>query len=342
MLEATAYSSGDSAVSRDDFGSDDDAIHAFWLAEDKIAEDAEKKWIKRAKMIVKRYRDDRSEAARDKHKFNILWSNVQTLLPALYGRQPKPDVERKFKDPDPRHGRLAATVMERALEVTIAAGGFDQAMRACVLDRLLPGRGVMRVVYEPTYGDALNEENADAQGDTGSAAQGQGAGNITIDRPGGTEQSAASAVASPQGMARGAAQESDGTQGPVAGEDEPLREVVDECARVQYVFWEDYRESPARTWPEVTWLRYRAFLTRDQLRKRFGRGKADKIELDFTPKGADKDKSDAVPDVLKKAEIWEIWDRIEKRAIWLAPSTQGLILDAQDDPTRIRRSSSTP
>jgi hypothetical protein len=40
-------------------------------------------------------------------RFNILWSNVQTLLPALFAKSPKPVVERRYLDRDDV-GRTAA------------------------------------------------------------------------------------------------------------------------------------------------------------------------------------------------------------------------------------------
>ena len=44
-----------------------------------------KKWEARTQKIIKRYRDDnRSSATNETAKFNILWSNVQTLIPAVY------------------------------------------------------------------------------------------------------------------------------------------------------------------------------------------------------------------------------------------------------------------
>ena len=49
-----------------------------------------KKWEARAEKIVKRYRDDnRSQHTNETAKFNILWSNVQTLVPAVYAKLPR-------------------------------------------------------------------------------------------------------------------------------------------------------------------------------------------------------------------------------------------------------------
>ena len=73
------------------------------------------KWQARVKKLVKRYRDDtRGSGGNETAKFNILWSNVQTLIPAVYAKLPKADVQRRFGDNDPV-GRVAAGLVEQAL-----------------------------------------------------------------------------------------------------------------------------------------------------------------------------------------------------------------------------------
>jgi hypothetical protein len=107
------------------------------------------KWEKRGQKVVKRYRDERDAIEMPRMKFNILWSNIQVLYPALYGRQAKPEVSRRYMDQDPV-GRLASTMLERVMEYeTTQFGDFDAAMSGAVQDRLLPGRGTAWIRYEP-------------------------------------------------------------------------------------------------------------------------------------------------------------------------------------------------
>ena len=108
------------------------------------------KWQARTKKILKRYRDDtRGQSGNESAKFNILWSNVQTLIPAVYAKLPKADVTRRFGDGDPV-GRVASQILERALDFEIEHyPDFRSTMRYCVEDRFLGGRGVAWVRYEP-------------------------------------------------------------------------------------------------------------------------------------------------------------------------------------------------
>ena len=113
------------------------------------------KWEKRGQKVVKRYRDERDAIEMPRMKFNILWSNIQVLFPALYGRQAKPEVSRRYMDQDPV-GRLASTMLERVMEYeTTQFGDFDAAMSGAVQDRLLPGRGTAWIRYEPVI---VNEQ----------------------------------------------------------------------------------------------------------------------------------------------------------------------------------------
>lgn len=289
----------DKIETRKDLGDGDEGLYSYWSGQERIAEKVDRRWLKQGHAVVKRYRDDRPEMSAD-CRFNVLWSNVQTLKPILYARTPKADVQRRFTDQDPV-GRLASTLLERAISYSLDQHGFDAIMSAVVEDRLLPGRGVARVMYIPHYGDELPDEAETDEADNDFRDDETSASDV--DNPGD----------------RGA----------------PLREVVYEEAVPSYVFWEDYREGPARTWKEVPWVRYRAFMDRDQLIERFGAKKGKEVNLDYSPAGAGESREKPPPDLFKKAIVHEYWDKAKKQVVWLAPGTPDLILDQLDDPLEL-------
>ena len=115
-----------------------------------------KKWEERNRKIIKRFRDDgRSDQRTDgASKFNILWSNVQILVPATFARIPQPDVSRRFRDQDPV-GRVGALVLERGLEFEVQHyPDYRDTMTQCVHDRFLGGRGTAWIRYEPHFKQA--------------------------------------------------------------------------------------------------------------------------------------------------------------------------------------------
>lgn len=118
------------------------------------------KWVKRCEKIVKRYRDERAAvdtvySKKAKKSYNIFYSNVQTLAPAIYTRVPSPQVERRFKDSDPV-GRAASTILERALDYSVHDYDFDSTLVHCRDDYLLTGFGQGWVEYEATFGPMLD------------------------------------------------------------------------------------------------------------------------------------------------------------------------------------------
>lgn len=147
---------------RDDAGDTPAADVRFWLAQLQLGETEDRPFVRRGRKIVKRYRDERPATGKQAAKFNILWSNVETLKPILYGRTPKPDVERRHKNADPI-ARMGAEILERALSYEDDLDEFDKVMKRVVEDRLLPGRGVARVFYETENGEP--EEDGDAEPD---------------------------------------------------------------------------------------------------------------------------------------------------------------------------------
>ena len=124
----------------------------FWLDEIGAARKREKDFRKDGKRIREIYDGSKAEET----PFNILFSNTETMAPALYSTVPRPVVQRRFKDSDPL-GKVAATAGQRILEFLLDTNidgyeTFDDAMKCVVNDALLPGRGVSAVKYDAVIG----------------------------------------------------------------------------------------------------------------------------------------------------------------------------------------------
>ena len=114
-------------------------------------------WTRRVKKIVKRYKDERSPRENDNAKYNILWSNIQLLQPALFAKNPVPNIERRNRTKDDL-GRVTSQVLERSIDFFVDDKFFDCNKQA-VLDLLLPGRGTVWVRYEPKFETAQPEDD---------------------------------------------------------------------------------------------------------------------------------------------------------------------------------------
>lgn len=112
-----------------------------------------KKWETRSEKIIKRYRDDFRNSGQGyaMAKFNILWSNVQTLTAATFAKMPKPDVSRRHHDND-AVGRVASLILERALDYEIQHyTDYRSNLKNGVQDRFLGGRATSWIRYEPHF-----------------------------------------------------------------------------------------------------------------------------------------------------------------------------------------------
>lgn len=144
---------------------DSRALQNRWVLEIERYERKAQQFEKRGKLILQRYTAEKKDEQAKTTTFNVLWSNVQTLKPALYSKDPTPEVERRFKDKDPV-GLKASEVLERCCVNVLAMQNFGDCVRQAVLDRLLPGRGVMWVRYLPHFSTPGSEaDGSEISGD---------------------------------------------------------------------------------------------------------------------------------------------------------------------------------
>ena len=253
-----------------------------------------KRWESRADRIVKKYKDDSRYDRNPNARFNILWSNVQVIQPAIFARLPRPDVSRRFRDNDPV-GRVASMLLERALEFEIEHHtDYKSAMNNAVLDRLLGGRGVSWVRYEPHIVGSIADNEAEPEDGW----------EITED--------------------------SDEAETSNGIEAESAERIESEECPVDYVHWKEFGHSPgARTWEEVTAVWRKVYMNRPALVERFGEELGGKIPLDTKPE--DNKNSYRPSEGLYEACVYEIWDKETGKVLWLSKSL-GKILEEVDDP----------
>ena len=254
---------------------------------------------------MRRYRDDnRNQNTNETAKFNILWSNVQTLIPAVYARLPKADVSRRFGDNDPV-ARVASQLIERALDFEIEHyTDFRSTMKHAVEDRFLGGRGVAWVRYEPhVRAQDIPEDGLQVTED--------------VDEVDSTGQQVKTAMT---------------LDGAMGEEVEPQEEIEYECAPTDYVHWKDFGHSVARTWEEVTQVWRWVYMTKDSLIERFGEETAKSIPLDAGPE-TNKQYSTQSKD-FTRAKICELWDKESGKVYWISKSCPN-ILDERDDPLEL-------
>ena len=249
-----------------------------------------KKWEARTDRIIKRYKDDSRYQSNPNSRFNILWSNVQVIQPAIFARLPRPDVSRRFRDNDPI-GRVASMMLERALEFELEHyGDYKSSMQQAVLDRLLGGRGTAWVRYEPH----IEGEKTEAEPDDGY--------QVTEDI--------------------------DESETENAMEIENPERIEYECCPVDYVHWRDFGHTTGRTWEEVTAVWRRVFMNRDALVERFGEDLGYQVPLDTRPD--EQKKIEGFADYQSQALVYEIWDKETGKVLWVSKSLGKILDERDD------------
>ena len=243
----------------------------------------------RARRIVERYRDHRGDYTQQARRFNILWANTQTLLPAIAGKgNPVPVSQRRYMDADPA-GRVASTMLERTLRYQIdCVDGTGRAMRSALWDWLVPGQGTVWVRYDPGTGAPPNLPQK---------SQGRGFGDASV-----------------QGIPTDLLTQD-------AQSEKPAYNV--EKVTLDYVYWEDFGFSNARVWEEVGMVWRKVYLTRDQLTKRFGEKIAAALPCSVKANQTAKAGMDAPDDqpkhgVFNKACVYEVWDKGKRTVTWVS------------------------
>lgn len=299
----------------------DRAAAKLWLSEIIAAEKRLQTWHEKADKIVKRYRDERRDAERAggrvKKRLNLLWSNVQTMLPSLYAKRPEPICERRFLDRDPV-GRVASTIWERALRYEIEDNGYDETLEKAVLDYLLAGRGHAWVRYAPKFREGVSPDQ-EAQGDNPYDREDQAARDGV--RPG----------YAPGDPGIDPAQGGGGGYTDGMGDGDEGDEVEYERTGVDYVHYKDFLFSDSPTWEQVTWVARRIFMGRREGVERFGEKFKD------IPLRKVRDTSGRTGGEGKqatKATIYEIWC-IETRSVHFVAEGHDVQLEETPDPLHI-------
>lgn len=274
----------------------------YWLNEINDAKKREKGYRKEGQRIREIY----SGKKKDNIPFNILFSNTETLAPALYSSTPKPVVQRRFKDNDPV-GRAASLAGQRCLEFLIDTNledyeTFDGSMSDATLDALLPGRGVTRVNYDAEVVDVPDEDPADDADEADAQA---------------TDSEATEPSATPT----------------------KTWEIV--CTET--VEWDRVYFGYAKRWSKMPWIAFEHYLDRGECIRLFGEAVASRLVY---TKDEDKDSDSEWDGPRKETDaedhgdrktclVYELWDKKKKRVIFLSPRWQGDYLKEEEDPLEL-------
>jgi hypothetical protein len=263
-----------------------------WLDRIREADKREEDWSKQAKRAEAIYLN-RTDDGAHKFYFNILHSNTETIVPAIYSQTPRPDIRRRFGDKDPV-AKYAATIIERATLVQIDDGTLDPEMESLAMSAFTAGRGVMRIRLVEE--DALTGEiSDDTRDEVKEAAQ--------FDTEDGEEAS--------------------GEYGDVEA---MLPKPTLQRITFEAVPWADFRFGAAKRWQDVPWVAFRHMITSEQI-KAWAEDEGVEAQIKSVSSGALDDPEAGKDDV----PVWEVWCKASKTVKFIRDG-DGIIYKTVDDP----------
>lgn len=265
-----------------------------WSARIKKSEEREDKWRKDAGAAEAAYAcDDKSETGDAKvYDFNILHSNVETIVPAIYNSTPIPDIRRRYIEatgPEPvqpqpdqqgqvdpnaiaqyqqaaqEYGirkqrdddaKLYSDMLERLIAAQIDDSRLDSEVEAEAQDAFTTGRGVVRLRFETDVDEGENPTNE----------------RITFEA----------------------------------------------------VSWRDFRMGPANRWDRTPWVAFKIPMTHEEMESI-----ADEAMLEAQKSADDVEMDDDEADC-DDVIVWEVWDKNEKQVLFIEEG--GRLLKKVEDP----------
>jgi len=119
-----------------------------WLERIRLSEKREDRWMKDAERAESIYLAGQcEEEGGEEPEFNILHSNVETIVPSIYNSAGKPDIRPRHNNPDPL-SKLVSDVFERSILAMVDDSRMDAEVEASAQDVFVAGRGIVRVKFD--------------------------------------------------------------------------------------------------------------------------------------------------------------------------------------------------
>ncbi|WP_185973495.1 hypothetical protein [Mesorhizobium sp. WSM4303] len=288
-------------------------LGAKWLARIDTATKLEKDWLDDAEAAVAAYTSEAKRSEIDPatsslwkaYDFNILFSNVETIVPAVINSPPAPDIRRRFADEDPA-AKDVSELIERAIRVQVDDSKLQVELEGVAQDGFLAGRGVIRLRFRSEFEE---DEPSDAELEKLEARSNPGA-------VGERELDDADLEADTDGAGSGYGDVPQAE--PAAGTgSKPKNERI--C--FEAISWRDYRHGPAKRWDERPWEAFRFVVDRED--KDF----FDQTAIDAQIEGDERKQWDESDNELVG---WEIWCRNTKKVYFI--DDKGYVLKTVPDP----------
>lgn len=123
-------------------------IGSDWMEKIRASEKREKTFLDAAKEAEEIYLCESDEGL----DFNILHSNVETIVPSIFNSSPVPDIRPRHSNPD-NLAKLVSDALERVISTQIDDNRLDAEIEAMAQDAFVAGRGIVRIKFDADVQD---------------------------------------------------------------------------------------------------------------------------------------------------------------------------------------------
>lgn len=280
----------------DEIDQKDVELWKYWNTQMCDALSREKKWRKEARDVIDIYEGVK------KTSFNILYSNTETLMPALYSATPKPAVQRRLRTQPSPVAQAAAEILNRAISQCLDTNDegeseFDAVMQDCVLTALVPDRGQAWFNYEAKFEEVDEDDLEELK------------------------------------------ERDDPRSDP--DETKKIERVKDEYVCFESVPWDQFLHGYARKWSDVPWVARVYIYTKTEMDAKWPKicnlityeAESDVLEEDRRHLDTEKPDERGRPQV---TTVYQIWDKTTKKVYHICTGYKfGPLEDPLDDPLRL-------
>jgi len=111
-------------------------------------------------------------------------------------------------------------------------------------------------------------------------------------------------------------------------------QLVSESAPIEYYYWGDVLWSWGRNFSEIRWVGFRNYLGKEEVEERFGEHAANNLTYKKQKVLEEQDLDSNLDDTRQQAQVWEIWDKKERKVTWVSEGYDRA-LDSQGDPLQL-------
>jgi len=122
-------------------------IGAKWMEKIRLSEKREDKWAKSAEKAEVAFLAGCDDGEGQAPEYNIVHSNVETIVPSIYNSAGKPDIRPRHNTADPL-AKTVSDILERAILAMVDDSRMDAEVEASAQDVFVAGRGIVRVKFD--------------------------------------------------------------------------------------------------------------------------------------------------------------------------------------------------